>query len=643
MNAGFKVRPGLAVIAGERHYQIEKVVDLESVLARDLETGDIQRLRFNQLAPASALKTEAEMAPAEPDPQQVSEADWQRAQARFAVIRPLIEQGTYSRREVQARAEHTGYATATLYRWLSRYQRSGSLSALVAHKRGVIQGQALLLPEVNTIVDMTIEDTYLNQQKTSIRRTALEVERRCRDIGLPPPHPNTVRHRIGQLSAHRKYRGREGDQAARSVFEPIRGPYGDADWPLAVWQIDHTQVDLILVDDLYRRPVGRPWITLAIDVFSRMVAGFYISFDRPGAMAVGLCLLHAMLPKETWLAQHEIATPWPLWGKPAAVHADNAKEFRGRMLNRACENLGIDLHWRPVTQPHYGGYIERLCGTLNHAIHTLPGTTFSHPRQRGAYRSEAQAALTLAEFETWLATLIVDIYHQQVHSGIGMPPVQRYEQGIFGSGDQPGIGVPERFVDETRLRLELMPYEERTVQRYGIRLDEICYYHDVLKKWINAPDPAHPQRKRKFIVRRDPRDISVIYFYDPELQEYFAIPYRNTAYPALSLWELREVKRHLREEGHQGVDEAQLFAAYNRLKVIEEAAVCETKAARRKGQRQRLHAVAARPLCPHADPGSVFPEADDTEDIEPFEDLEELDDEGRPSEPGGPEGPEAPR
>jgi putative transposase len=70
-----------------------------------------------------------------------------------------------------------------------------------------------------------------------------------------------VRHRILQLSAHRKTRGREGDQAARSVFEPIRGPYGDADWPLAVWQIDHTQVDLILVDDLYRRPVGRPWIS----------------------------------------------------------------------------------------------------------------------------------------------------------------------------------------------------------------------------------------------------------------------------------------------------------------------------------------------------------------------------------------------
>jgi putative transposase len=625
MNAGLKVRPGVVVVAEGRRYQIEQVVNLESVIARDLETGDLQRLLFTQLAPAPPLTATQDVTRGLPDPQQVPEVDWHRAHTRFAVIRPLLDQRASSRREVEARARDTGYGTATLYRWLAQYQRSGYVSALVPTPPGVTRGQHLLLPEVNTIIDTTIQDTYLSDQKPSIQRTAQEVEQRCHHANLPPPHRNTIRHRIRQLSTHQTYRRREGHQAARDVFEPMRGPYGDADWPLAVWQIDHTRVDLILVDDLQRRPVGRPWITVAIDVCSRMVAGFFISFDPPGAMSVGLCLAHAMLPKETWLAQHDITTPWPVWGKPAAVHADNAKEFRGRMLTRACENLGIDLHWRPVARPHYGGYIERLCGTLNQAIHTLPGTTFSHPHQRGAYRSEEQAALTLSEFETWLATLIVDIYHQQVHSGIGMPPVRRYEQGIFGTDEHPGIGVPERFDDESRLRLELMPYEERTVQRYGIQLDNIYYYHDVLKKWIKASDPASPKRKRTFTVRRDPRNISVIYFYDPELQEYFAIPYRHTMYPAISLWELREVKRRLKEAGHHAVDEAQLFAAYDRLKAIEEAAKRETKAARRKGQRQRVHAATARPLLPSADTHSVPPEPDDMDDIAPFDDLEELD------------------
>jgi putative transposase len=87
---------------------------------------------------------------------------------------------------------------------------------------------------------------------------------------------------------------------------------------------------------------------------------------------------------------------------------------------------------------------------LNTAIHTLPGTTCSPPPQRGAYRSEHRAALTLSEFATWLAVQIVDIYHQQVHSGIGRPPIHQYAQGLFGTDTPPGIGIPERFVDETR-------------------------------------------------------------------------------------------------------------------------------------------------------------------------------------------------
>jgi hypothetical protein len=37
-----------------------------------------------------------------------------------------------------------------------------------------------------------------------------------------------------------------------------------------VVQIDHTLLDIILVDDLHRLSIGRPWITLAIDVFSRI-------------------------------------------------------------------------------------------------------------------------------------------------------------------------------------------------------------------------------------------------------------------------------------------------------------------------------------------------------------------------------------
>jgi putative transposase len=441
---------------------------------------------------------------------------------------------------------------------------------------------------------------------------------------LPPPHLNTVRARIVQVSEKERLRRRGQGRQARDEYAPIHGAFANAEWPLALVQIDHTPGDIILVDDVQRLPIGRPWITVAIDVFSRMVAGFYVSLDAPSALSAGLCLAHAILPKDTWLAKHGIETAWPVWGVMDVVHADNAKEFRGKMLQRACEQYSIDLHWRPVARPHFGGHIERLCGTLNHAIHTLPGTTFSTPQERGEYPAEQQAAMTLNEFEHWLAVRITQIYHQAQHAGIGMPPITKFEHGIFGDDHRPGRGLPPLPTDPERLRLDFMPYLERTVQPYGVKLDNILYYHDVLKPWIRASEPGKAHTKRTFVIRRDPRDISTVYFHDPELNQYFAIPYRRLDAPSMSLWELRTVRRKLKEEGEQAVDETALFAGYERLRAIEAQAVNATAKARRQAQRRRHH-HAREPLHTAND---ASPEVnpllwdDDDEPITPFDDIQ---------------------
>src|SRR5262252_9777881 len=117
-------------------------------------------------------------------------------------------------------------------------------------------------------------------------------------------------------------RRRGQGRQARDAYAPVHGAFPNAEWPLAMVQIDHTLGDIILVDDVQRLPIGRPWITLAIDVFSRMVAGFYVSLDAPSALSAGLCLAHAILPKDTWLAKYGIETSWPVWGVMDAVHAD---------------------------------------------------------------------------------------------------------------------------------------------------------------------------------------------------------------------------------------------------------------------------------------------------------------------------------
>src|SRR5690606_11644124 len=95
--------------------------------------------------------------------------------------------------------------------------------------------------------------------------------------------------------------GRYGEKAAREEYEQIHGHYPGADYPLAFVQIDHTLLDIQAVSAKDRMPIGRVWLTLAIDVYSRIVVGFYITIEAPSAFSTCMCIRHAVLPKENFL------------------------------------------------------------------------------------------------------------------------------------------------------------------------------------------------------------------------------------------------------------------------------------------------------------------------------------------------------
>lgn len=111
-----------------------------------------------------------------------------------------------------------------------------------------------------------------------------------------------------------------------------------------------------------------------------------------------------------------------------------------------------------------------------------------------------------------------------------------------------GLVLSTLIEDETKLKLDFMPFVERTIQEYGVLIDNIYYYADVLRNWIHARDPNNSKLKRKFIFSRDPRDISVVYFFDPELKIYYPIPYRNISHPPISLWELNSIIKDLNQQ-----------------------------------------------------------------------------------------------
>ena len=402
-------------------------------------------------------------------------------------------------------------------------------------------------------------------------------------------------------------RRRQGNQAAARL-ESAAGVAPQPQRPLDLVQIDHTSIDLIVVDDVAREPIGRPYLTIAIDVFSRCVVGMVVTLEAPSATSVGLCLAHAVTDKRPWLERLGIECGWPMTGKPGAIHMDNAPEFHSEALRRGCQQYGIARHYRPPGEPHFGGVIERLIGTAMGMIHELPGTTFSNAQERGSYDSEASATLTLTELERWLALAIGGSYHQTVHGALKEPPASRWADGVARHGEPLTVSNPKAFL------IDFLPVIRRTIQRTGFVIDHVAYYSDALKPWI-----ARRDRPGRFVIRRDPRDLSRVWVLDPEDGCYVEVPYQTLAHPAVTLWEHRHAVARLRERGRARVDEAAVFRMIEQMRALIATAARERRRARRDGARRAHLPAAAPPPC------HEVPEVSNQTDVaaRPFDEIEE--------------------
>ncbi|PJG65501.1 Mu transposase C-terminal domain-containing protein [Acinetobacter seifertii] len=581
-----RLMPGTIVTWNHVEYYLLDFVGLNKAILRNKITNQSDIAPINELKISNECESQIRQ-----DLPLVSDADWQKAWDKYLLIKPLLdlEKNERTLEQVESVATKAKKNVATIYRWLNKLEETGRVSTLLRKPRNDIK-KSRLESKTQEFVDDVISKFYLTSQRRSVAETCLEVQRLCFENEIVAPHSNTIRNRIQELSEKDVVSARFGSKIAREKFQPIRGSFPGADFPLAVVQMDHTPVDLILVDDKDRLPIGRPYLTIAIDCFSRMITGFYITLEAPGALSVGLCISHSIMTKDIWLAKFGIATPWPIWGKMRKIYVDNAKEFRGVMLERACQEHGIILEHRPKGLPNYGGHVERAFRTFMSKTHSVSGTTFSNVQHKNNYDSEKMASMTLSEFEHWFTIFIVQVYHQKSHKGISdIPPIKIYEQAILGTENSPGIGLPIPINNEEKLRLDFMPYVERTIQEYGVLIDNIHYYSDVLRVWIHARDEQNSKLKRKFIFARDPRDISVVYFLDPYSKNYVSIPYRDISRPPISLWELKAVIKRLEENEGLQPNEELIFDGIKRMREIEVLAIQKTKdakAARRNKQRK---------------------------------------------------------
>lgn len=511
------------------------------------------------------------------DRNEAGDREWESAVARAEVLRRLPSRPSPG--EIADAMAELGVSRSTLFRWLKLFRDEERAAVLVGRKPGrQRRGIDALEPALKTLIDEAIQTFYATPERPTLTRLWKRIVADCRHTGLTAPSIRRLKGYIATFDAEALTRRREGKARADAQFLALPGELS-AQHLLQIVQIDHTKVDVTVVDPIERQPIGRPILSIAIDVCTRVVLGFYLSLEAPSVTSVALCLTHAIIDKTQWLSDRGIFLDWPASGLPECIHVDNGAEFHARAFKRGCDDHNIVVSYRPPGTPRFGGHIERLIGTMMGAVHLLPGTHFSNVLDRGEYDSEARAVMTMRELETWLALEII-AYHSDLHRGIGRPPVAAWNEAVSAR--------PARHVrDPLAFLIDFLPFEARVLRRTGIHLHNICYWSDGFAPWIGRCD-------EKVLVKYDPRDLQRIFV---KLGgHYLVASTRNSGRPAITLWEQKAAVRVQRARGRQEVDEETIFQTIAAQRALVDQASRDTLQTRRLRAR-RAH-LQARPALP---------------------------------------------
>ncbi len=443
----------------------------------------------------------------------------------------------------------------------TRFEKRGGRFAIFEEVVSEFYLKKELPPKSDVFEAILLRITRLNQGKEEAEK-------------IRPLSRATVYRWIDQLRQDVVDASRLGADAARVKYRMTLDTL-KVDHVLARVEIDHTPLDVLVMDQGTLLPIGRPWLTLALDKYSRMVLGFFISFNPPSSYSVLQCLRSAILPKDHWLKRFpDIKGKWPAFGIPILIAVDNGMDLHSDALEKACQELGIQILFCPAATPQYKGSVERIFRTLEDGlIHKLPGTVFSNIGQRGDYQAEELAAI---DFETLLRLVvkwIVDVYNMSRNRQIGFIPLEKWMDSI----SKVQVELP---VDPKQLMVITGIPANRTLFHYGLELDGLHYNSRRLQE-IRLKAGESLRLDLKFYEE----DISYIHVFDKYVDEYIEVPAINMDYAAgLNRMVHRLIRSHARKIFGEQYSLLQLLEAKEDIqRIIQEAIKSKKMLSRKKG------------------------------------------------------------
>lgn len=347
-------------------------------------------------------------------------------------------------------------------------------------------------------ISLSIEQDYLVPSPRNVKGAFDLYVVRCADKGVPHVSYETYRSRVQKVQLELRTQRRHGRKAAYQVVGPLPLPdeaegvlptHGDCAFQLT--HADHTELPIDLVSSITGQVLGRPWVSVLIDAYSRMVLAYFLSFEPPSYRAL------MMLFRECGRRYGRF---------PAQCITDWGPEFESIYFETLLTSHFVERMHRVKGEPRYGSLIEKINATSqSQFVNNLSGNTSNLQMARSlssTHYPDKHAVWTPDAFDDRLGQWFYDIYPHNRHHGIQERPADRMTRSLATSGTRKIrlFAYDENFLRET---LPAPKGGTRQIRRGAITLNNVRYVGAVLDDSTIWGDSVP--------VRYDPYDISYIY------------------------------------------------------------------------------------------------------------------------------------
>jgi putative transposase len=549
----FTLTVGLVIREGQRTWRLDRTIADGRLVFVELETGapktispaelqrdlEARRLILVQEYPvALAAKAEGEALVVQ-TVQDLSEKEQLSIRKRLAYVKHMLHAGIRrgmrsvidaalkrlngrlpaGATEESAEVAHKVPSSSTVMSWMRDFDKSGGNPLSLINQNSFRTSPRRINSLIEEVARRKIRDFYCSRKRPTITATKLQIDKELEQHAArgrveqndAKISKSTLRRLILEVSPYDRDVARYGSERSRNNWRYSLGGV-QANRVLARYEIDHTILDIVVVDDRNGLPLGRPTITVVVDRHSGYIAGMHVSFWSAGLASTLAALKVAIRPKD-FLTEHAgLTNKWIAHGIPDLFVVDNGLEFHSPQFHAIAMHLSTDVLHCAVRQPWLKAMVERVIGEINRY---LPTEGRVEPRLTNylPLKPEKTACVTFSSLCMGLLKAVVDVHPFEVNDRRLTRAYDLYSEGLATQL------APRLAASLEELDIIVASTDTHSVSNEGVFKNYIRY---------NSTELQDMRRrvglKFRTQVKFNPEDISHVWVRHPEQANWLRVP-----------------------------------------------------------------------------------------------------------------------